>query len=241
VTGTTRRHRDAAEIRKLFVYGIVDGYVEPSSLTSPRNSRDEGSDRMDDRQPSQTALAAAAARAAHLVVDQEPLIFRDPVAAGLIGEPGAEMVGYHQRSGDHIVLAGTRAQVTVRSRYTEQRLAELTDRGLDQYVLLGAGLDSFAYRSPLAPGLRIFEVDHPASQRWKRQLLAAAHLTPPDGLNLVGVTWRPRRRSTAWPPQGSTRAGRPWSAGSGSVCTSPPRPSPAPWPRSVAWPPAASW
>jgi hypothetical protein len=49
------------------------------------------------------------------------------------------------------VLAGTRAQVTVRSRYTEQRLAELTDRGLDQYVLLGAGLDSFAYRSPLAP------------------------------------------------------------------------------------------
>jgi len=142
---------------------------------------------MDDRQPSQTALAAAAASAAHLVVDQEPLIFRDPVAADLIGGPGAEMVGYHQRSGDHIVLAGTRAQVTVRSRYTEQRLAELADRGLDQYVLLGAGLDSFAYRSPLAARLRTFEVDHPASQRWKRQLLAAAHLTPPDGLALVGV------------------------------------------------------
>jgi O-methyltransferase involved in polyketide biosynthesis len=128
---------------------------------------------MDDRQPSQTALAAAAARAAHLVVDQEPLIFRDPVAADLIGEPGAEMVGYHRRSGDHIVLAGTRAQVSVRSRYTEQRLAELADRGLDQYVLLGAGLDSFAYRSPLAGRLRVFEVDHPASQRWKRDLLAA--------------------------------------------------------------------
>ena len=67
---------------------------------------------MDDRQPSQTALAAAAARAGHLVVDREPLIFRDPVAADLIGAPGAEMVGSH-RSGDHIVLAGTRAQVTV--------------------------------------------------------------------------------------------------------------------------------
>jgi O-methyltransferase involved in polyketide biosynthesis len=128
---------------------------------------------MDDRQPSQTALAAAAARAAHLVVDQEPLIFRDPVAADLIGEPGAEMVGYHRRSGDHIVLAGTRAQVSVRSRYTEQRLAELADRGLTQYVILGAGLDSFAYRSPLAGRLRVFEVDHPASQRWKRDLLAA--------------------------------------------------------------------
>jgi len=137
---------------------------------------------MDDRQPSQTALAAAAARAAHLVVDQEPLIFRDPVAADLIGEPGAEMVGYHRRSGDHIVLAGTRAQVSVRSRYTEQVLSELADRGLTQYVILGAGLDSFAYRSPLAGRLRVFEVDHPASQRWKRDLLAAARLTPPDGL-----------------------------------------------------------
>jgi methyltransferase (TIGR00027 family) len=142
---------------------------------------------MDDRQPSQTALAAAAARAAHLVVDREPLIFRDPVATDLIGEAGAEMVGYHRRSGDHIVLAGTRTQVTVRSRHTEQRLAELADRGLDQYVLLGAGLDSFAYRSPLAARLRVFEVDHPASQRWKRELLAAAHLAPPERLSFVGV------------------------------------------------------
>jgi methyltransferase (TIGR00027 family) len=142
---------------------------------------------MQDRQPSQTALAAAAARAAHLVVDREPLIFRDPVAADLIGEPGAEMVGYHRRSGDHIVLAGTRTQVTVRSRWTERRLAELADGGLDQYVILGAGLDSFAYRSPLVDRMRVFEVDHPATQRWKRDLLAAASITPPDGLTFVGV------------------------------------------------------
>jgi methyltransferase (TIGR00027 family) len=142
---------------------------------------------MDDRQPSQTALAAAAARAAHLVVDTEPLIFRDPVAADLIGAPGAEMVGYHRSSGDHIVLAGTRAQVTVRSRWTEERLAGLAAGGLDQYVILGAGLDSFAYRSPLVGGVRVFEVDHPATQRWKLDLLAAAGITPPDGLVFVGV------------------------------------------------------
>ena len=142
---------------------------------------------MEDRQPSQTALAAAAARAAHLVVDQEPLIFRDPVAADLIGEPGAEMVGYHRRSGDHIVLAGTRAQVTVRSRYTETRLGTLAGDGLAQYVLLGAGLDTFAYRSPLAGRLRTFEVDRPVTQRWKRDLLAAAGIAPPDGLAFVGV------------------------------------------------------
>jgi methyltransferase (TIGR00027 family) len=142
---------------------------------------------MDDRQPSQTALAAAAARAAHLVVDQEPLIFRDPTAMALLGDKGEEMVGYHQRSGDHIVLSGTRAQVTVRSRYTERRLAELAADGLTQYVVLGAGLDSFAYRSPLAGRVRVFEVDHPATQRWKRDLLAAARITPPDGLRFVAV------------------------------------------------------
>jgi methyltransferase (TIGR00027 family) len=142
---------------------------------------------MPDRQPSQTALAAAAARAAHLVVDKQPLIFRDPVAADLIGEPGAEMVAYHRSSGDHIVLAGTRAQVTTRSRYTEQRLAELARGGLTQYVVLGAGLDTFAYRSALAGRLRVFEVDHPATQRWKRDLLAAARIAQPDGLAFVGV------------------------------------------------------
>jgi methyltransferase (TIGR00027 family) len=122
-----------------------------------------------------------------MVVDREPLIFRDPVAADLIGEPGAEMVGYHRRSGDHIVLAGTRAQVTVRSRWTERRLATLAADGLGQYVILGAGLDSFAYRSPLAGRVRVFEVDHPATQRWKRDLLAAARVTSPDGLTFVGV------------------------------------------------------
>ena len=142
---------------------------------------------MQDRQPSQTALAAAAARAAHLVVDHEPLIFRHPVAADLIGAPGAEMVGYHRHSGDHIVLAGTRAQVTVRSRWAEGRLGTLAAGGLDQYVILGAGLDSFAYRSPLVGRVRVFEVDHPATQRWKRDLLAAAGIEPPDGLAFADV------------------------------------------------------
>jgi O-methyltransferase involved in polyketide biosynthesis len=153
---------------------------------------------MEDRQPSQTALAAAAACAAHLVVDREPLVFRDPVAADLIGEPGAEMVGYHRASGDHIVLSGTRAQVTVRSRYTEQRLAELAADGLTQYVLLGAGLDGFAYRSPLATRIRVFEVDHPATQRWKRDLLAAARITPPRRAGLR--RGRPGDRAAGRPP-----------------------------------------
>jgi methyltransferase (TIGR00027 family) len=141
------------------------------------------------RQPSQTALAAAAARGAHLVVDQQPFIFEDPVALPLLGEVGQEMLRYHRASGDHVVLAGTRAQVTVRSRYAEERLAALARDGLAQYVLLGAGLDTFAYRSPLAGNLRVFEVDHPATQRWKRDLLGAAGIAPlaPERLAFVGV------------------------------------------------------
>jgi len=148
---------------------------------------------MQDRQPSQTAMMAAAARAAHLVVDKEPLIFQDTAAMALLGDRGEELVSYHRARGDHVVLSSTRAAVTTRSRYTEQRLAELAlaDGGLTQYVILGAGLDSFAWRAPraLATRLRVFEVDHPATQRWKQDLLAAAGLTPvaADGLALVGT------------------------------------------------------
>ncbi|GAA0419882.1 S-adenosyl-L-methionine-dependent methyltransferase [Acrocarpospora corrugata] len=86
-----------------------------------------------------------------------------------------------------MILSGVRAQVTTRSHYTERRLAELASRGLTQYVILGAGLDTFAYRSPLAAQLAVFEVDHPATQRWKRGLLAAAGITPPGGLAFVGA------------------------------------------------------
>ncbi|MEV4116242.1 SAM-dependent methyltransferase [Nonomuraea sp. NPDC049695] len=141
---------------------------------------------MHEAQPSQTAIMAAAARAAHLVVDHEPFIFRDTVAATLLGERAEEPLGYHRAHGDHVVLSGTRAQVTARSHYAERRLAEPGRDGLEQYVVLGAGLDTFAYRSEAA-GLRVFEVDHPATQRWKRELADAAGLGQPEGLTFVPV------------------------------------------------------
>jgi methyltransferase (TIGR00027 family) len=82
------------------------------------------------------------------------------------------------------VLAGARAQVTCRSRYTEDAL----DRaGVTQYVALGAGLDSFAYRAGPAARVRVFEVDHPATQDWKRRALAAARIPVPDGLTFVAA------------------------------------------------------
>src|SRR5580698_2993329 len=122
---------------------------------------------MESGQPSFTALMAAAARAAHLVVDGEPVIFADTLASALLGERAEELLGYHTSHGTHPVLAGARAQVTCRSRYTE---------------------DALAHRSGgLAGGcrVRVFEVDHPATQDWKRRALANARVRVPDGVAFV--------------------------------------------------------
>ena len=137
-------------------------------------------------QPSLTALTAAAARAAHLIVDNEPVIFADTMARALLGERAEELISYHRAHGTHPVLAGARAQVTCRTRYAEDRLAEAVERGIGQYVLLGAGLDSFAYRSPLAGHVRVFEVDHPATQDYKRHVLGSAEGAGAGGVRFVG-------------------------------------------------------
>jgi methyltransferase (TIGR00027 family) len=115
-------------------------------------------------EPSRTALAAAAHRAAHQLIDA-PLVFEDPLAAKLLGpdwRPAAEMLGRR----------AMRAFICARSRLAEDALAAAVTRGVDQYLLLGAGLDTFAWRNP-HPGLRVFEADHPDTQAWKRERLAA--------------------------------------------------------------------
>jgi methyltransferase (TIGR00027 family) len=138
--------------------------------------------------PSQTAIMAAAARAAHLVVDSEPFILWDTLAASLLGDRAEELIGYHQAHGDHPVLAGARAQATVRGHYTERRATELFRSGLEQYVVLGAGLDTFACRrDPAARPVRVIEVDHPITQQGKRDAMAEAGLAVPDGLAFAPV------------------------------------------------------
>jgi methyltransferase (TIGR00027 family) len=134
--------------------------------------------------PSQTALTAAAARAAHPIVDQPPHIFTDYLAEQLLGQQADEFISYHRAHGGHPVLSAARTQAACRSRYTEDRLADAATRGITQYVMLGAGLDSFAYRSKPA-SLWVFEVDHPATQEWKRDQLAQAGIPIPDGTAFV--------------------------------------------------------
>jgi methyltransferase (TIGR00027 family) len=130
---------------------------------------------------------AAAARAAHLIVDDEPRIFADPLAGRLLGDRAEELMGYHTLHGTHPVLSGARVQVACRSRYTEEALAGAIAAGVGQYVLLGAGLDSFAYRGGLAGRVRVFEVDHPASQEAKRAAVAAAEIPVPGNLTFVAA------------------------------------------------------
>ncbi|MFF0297272.1 class I SAM-dependent methyltransferase [Kitasatospora sp. NPDC004614] len=137
-------------------------------------------------QPSRTALMSAAARAAHLLVDQQPPIFADTLAVTLLGESAEQLIGYHRQFGTHPILAGARTTAVTRSRCAEDRLAEaVARRGIDQYVLLGAGLDSFACRSELARDIRVFEVDHPHTQEWKRNRLAVSGITVPPAVSFV--------------------------------------------------------
>lgn len=135
-----------------------------------------------DAHPSPTALLSAAARAAHLLVDERPAIFVDPLAKSFLGDRAEELLGYHQSYGSHPALSGARTTAVTRSRYTEGRLAEL---GVDQYVILGAGLDSYAYRG--AGHVRVFEVDKPAAQRWKQKLLADTGIATPETVEFVPI------------------------------------------------------
>ena len=79
-----------------------------------------------------------------------------------------------------------RALMVVRNRYAEDELARSIQRGVRQYVILGAGLDTFAYRNSF-PHLRVFEVDYPATQGWKRSCLEKAAIPIPASVTFLSV------------------------------------------------------
>lgn len=130
--------------------------------------------------PSRTALRVALRRAAHQTVDT-PVVFHDPLAERII-TPYADQLRAPQR----ISSSTLRAFLVARSRYAEDTLAAAVGNGVKQYVLLGAGLDTFAYRNPY-DGLRVFEVDHPATQGWKIELLRETGIDVPSGTVHVPV------------------------------------------------------
>jgi methyltransferase (TIGR00027 family) len=134
---------------------------------------------METGKPSRTALRVAIRRAAHQIADP-PSVLDDPIALRLIG-PGYENDLVRAM---HPVGRDFRAFMAARSRYAEDHLAQSVAAGVSQYVVLGAGLDTFAYRNPF-PDLRVFEVDFPATQQWKRSMLADAAIPIPANLTFV--------------------------------------------------------
>jgi len=134
---------------------------------------------METGRASKTALRVAIRRAVHQVLDQ-PCVLNDPIAVPLLG-PRFVLDRFRESSR---FARAFRAFMAARSRYAEDRLSECVADGVEQYVILGAGLDTFAYRNPFAH-LRVFEVDFPATQEWKRALLAQGAITPAANMTFV--------------------------------------------------------
>ncbi len=137
--------------------------------------------------PSRTAQAVAIRRAEHQLFDF-PHVLDDPVALRIIGRRAAASIMLRLPASQLPVARYLRAFVAARSRYAEDRLATAVASGTGQYVVLGAGLDTFAYRNPYPAGsLRVFEVDHPDTQAWKRRRLAETGIPVPADLTFVPV------------------------------------------------------
>jgi methyltransferase (TIGR00027 family) len=142
---------------------------------------------------SRTASGVAKRRAAHQILDR-PLVFRDPLAERVVFGPPEPLVAADANSRGSRAL---RAFVAARSRYAEDQAAASFHRGVTQYVVLGAGLDTFGYRNPYKSALRVFEVDHPNTQTWKRERLKAAGIAIPRSLTFVPVDFEKDRLDAA--------------------------------------------
>jgi methyltransferase (TIGR00027 family) len=137
--------------------------------------------------PSRTAYRVAIRRAEHQVLDRPP-VFEDPLSLKIVGPERASQIKSGKVTRQQRLSPSFRAFMAVRSRYAEDQLANAVRRGVRQYVVLGAGLDTFAFRNPHSEaGLRVFEVDYPATQLWKREQLELAGIEIPQNLEFVGV------------------------------------------------------
>jgi methyltransferase (TIGR00027 family) len=142
---------------------------------------------MQDKQtaePDNTAVRTALWRALHVQMDAPPHVFEDEVGLNLVAPDG----DWRNRPDMREFTKPFRAAILARARFIEDLVEEQVSCGVDQYVILGAGLDSFAQRKPeLAFRLRIFELDQPQSQEWKRQRLLATGYGVAEHLKLVPV------------------------------------------------------
>jgi methyltransferase (TIGR00027 family) len=138
---------------------------------------------MQSGEPSRTALAAARHRAAHQLLEQGR-IFADPLAVRILGEDAETIARQAAESSSGRMM---RIFIAVRTRFAEDALAAAVEGGVRQLVVLGAGLDTYAFRGAMRQRLRVFEVDHPATQAWKRWRLEEAGIALPECLTFAPV------------------------------------------------------
>jgi methyltransferase (TIGR00027 family) len=136
---------------------------------------------MEKGQFSRTALGAAGHRAAHQVLEGGH-VFSDPLAVRILGADAEEHIS---RANENPARRGLRLFIALRSRFSEEAARRAIRGGTRQIVVLGAGLDTFAYRLEAEESLRVYEVDHPATQAEKRRRLVAAEIEPPPHLVFV--------------------------------------------------------
>jgi methyltransferase (TIGR00027 family) len=137
------------------------------------------------RQPSRTLLGPAIRRAAHQLLDA-PLIFDDPIAVGLVPEASEELIRSHEAEHQTKESVLLRSLFALRSRFAEDRLRNATGRGVLQYVIVGAGLDTFPWRQPAsAQRMTIFLADHASSLAWTEARFRERGFSLPSNLIFV--------------------------------------------------------
>ncbi len=135
--------------------------------------------------PDSTAVRVALWRALHVEVDPPPHVLEDEIGLKLVAPDDGWR---HRPDMDPHFTSRFRASIVARARFIEDMVVERAGRGVGQYVILGAGLDSFAQRRPeIASSLKVFEVDQPGPQAWKRQRLIELGFGIPEWLRLVPV------------------------------------------------------
>jgi len=135
--------------------------------------------------PDSTAVRVALWRALHLEVDPPPHVLEDEIGLRLVAPDDGWR---HRPDMDPHFTSRFRASIVARARFIEDMVVERAGRGVGQYVILGAGLDSFAQRRPeIASSLKVFEVDPPGPQAWKRRRLIELGFGIPEWLRLVPV------------------------------------------------------
>ena len=156
--------------------------------------------------PSRTALMTAFMRAVHVHLDEPPPVLDDRLAIAFLPSP---LRRYIKRQTAILPLTAAlrpsdpgsiamRSQIVVRARYAEDCLENARQEGVRRYVVLGAGLDTFALRQ-LAPAIDVVEIDHPSTQQWKQALMRQRGLPAPSELTLLAVDFERTTLADVWP------------------------------------------